>query len=86
MNSTVKLYFDKFGSILLFYQKLQFSLKGDTFKSYNSTKSWPISDKFAQILEKFKINIKLPGNSIILKVLSLKVISMHSVRMFVSQF
>ena len=38
-----------------------------TFNSYSPKTIWPISVKFAQVQEKFTININLSGNPIVLK-------------------
>ena len=47
---------------------------------------WPTSVKFGEILEKYIINKNMSGNSIILKFVCLKGISVRSLRMVFSQF
>ena len=69
----------------LFSQTFIFALMGH-FQELQLNNGWPISVKFGEILEKYIINKSVSGNSIILKILSLKAISVRSLRMIFSQF
>ena len=70
----------------LFSQTLNFAWRGHFQELPLNNDLADFSQIFGEILEKYIINKSVSGNLIIVKILSLKAISVRSLRMVFSQF